>query len=102
MSSQSYHLAYSSDSAILPKPYPNFLDEGNTDKYVSKAVGGRKRKTLKRQTLKRQTLKQRQRGGKSKRKLSSKSKSTRVKTLSIERIEELVKLARNARYGDNH
>jgi hypothetical protein len=44
---QSYDVAYTKSGNVLPPPIPNFVDEGNSAKYVSKAIGGRKRRTNK-------------------------------------------------------
>ena len=40
---QSYDVAYTKSGNVLPPPIPNFVDEGNLAKYVSKAIGGGKR-----------------------------------------------------------
>jgi hypothetical protein len=46
MPAQSYDIAYSNTSNVIPLPRVNFLDEGNTPKYVS--TGGGKTHTKRR------------------------------------------------------
>jgi len=42
MPAQSYNIAYTSNSNVIPLPHANFISEGNTSKYSSMAIGGRR------------------------------------------------------------
>ena len=55
MPAQSYDIAYNQGGNVIPAPHVNFLDEGNSAKYVSMAVGGGKRSRRRRTHKKRGT-----------------------------------------------